>query len=375
MIIILSITGFLIFSYLLYPLWLDFTVTGKAPRKEKETEEINSVSVILLSFNGCRYLKDKINFLLRELSSFDFYELIIVDDNSQDGSAELLNEYRQLDHIKVLNNKLQYGIPFSMNLGIVTSRYDYVVFCDQRQELSEGILKKIVEPLRFARVGAVSGCISYRDKSRKCSLLRRHENFLKHKESKAGSLIGVYGPFYAIKKECYSPIPGYIILDDLYLSLAILKSKEIELREDCHIIDDNFSILYDYRRIRRYLIGFIQILNEKKLMHEISNRQKIMLIWHKYLRLLIPLSAFFIYISAGLKASNEKGFAILFLILTLVGLLSVVKFKEKFWLNPKNLIRINILYFIGLIDVIMDKIFLRKPGVRNYRKKSFENVT
>jgi len=361
MIIIFWITTFLILIYLVYPVWLILFSSSRSDI-EKETDEIDNVSLILLSYNGKEYLNEKINFLVRELSCFTSYELIIIDDDSKDGSVELLRNFRKTDHIKVLYNNRQEGIPFSMNLGVANATYEYLIFCDQRQELSTGILKKIVEPLAYANAGVVSGCISHIDKEGKCSFIRRHENFLKSKESGTGSLIGVYGPFYAIKKHCYSHIPENIILDDLYLSLRILKTKQILIREDCRIVDDEFSILYDYKRTKRYLSGFLQILNEKSLIRDLTTKQRTMLLWHKYLRLLIPVFIFLSYITSGLMIVRGFEYLLLFLVLTSIGLLSVLPFNISILCKAKNIIRLNIFFFIALIDV-----FIHKATLQNKR--------
>jgi poly-beta-1,6-N-acetyl-D-glucosamine synthase len=358
MIVILSITVFIILLYLAYPLWLaSFTADKSAD--EQETEEINSVSVLLLSFNGKKFLAEKINFLLRELSAFEFHELIIIDDNSSDGSAELLRDFANHDGVKILFNKRQEGIPFSMNLGVATAKYEYVVFSDQRQRLSEGILKKIVEPLKYKKTGAVSGCISYLDQGKKCFFLRRHENSLKSKESKTGSLIGVYGPFYAIKKQCYSSIPANIILDDLYLSLRILKSKQIIFREDCRIMDEDFSTHYDFKRARRYLSGLLQILSEKPVIHDLTIKQRTMLLWHKYLRLLIPVLVFMCYIASGLMIMMGVEYLIVFTLITLTGLFSIIPVKSYFLCKMKTVIRVNVYYFFATVNIFISGILFQ----------------
>jgi len=359
MITIFLITTCLILFYLAYPVWL-MIITSCKPEKEKETEEIDSVSLVLLSYNGEGYLEEKVNFLIKELSCFQHYELIIVDDNSTDGSQELLNKFRNTDNIIIICKFRQKGIPHSMNLGVDNAKYGYIIFCDQRQKLSDHILQRIVEPLKYKNIGAVSGCICHQDKENRCSIIRMHENFIKAKESKAGSLIGVYGPFYAIKKHCYTVIPEYIILDDLYLSLRILKTKQIEIREDCRIIDENFSYLNDYKRTRRYVSGFLQILKEKTIISDLNNKQKIMLIWHKYLRLFIPLFLFLCYISMGTFIIQGTAYLILFSVVTILGLVSVLPGRFKIQFRLKNLVRINIFYFIALFDIFINDMLLRR---------------
>lgn len=361
MIAIYSATAFLISLYLAYPLFLLLSSADKSEKEmSKETDEVNNVTLILLSYNGKAYLKEKIDFLIKELACFQYYEMIVVDDNSTDGSKELLDDIKDRDNLNIIFKTAHKGIPDSMNIGVNHAKYDYIIFCDQRQKLPGNILQSIVEPLKYKNVGAVSGSISHFDAENGYSFIRRHENYLKSRESKTGNLIGVYGPFYAIKKKIYSVIPDDIILDDLYLSLRILKTKQVELRENCEITDKNISFLYSYKRTRRYLAGFIQILKEHTIISDLDRKQRIMLIWHKYLRLLIPVFLFMCYVSAGLLIFQSIEYLIFFIILTTIGLMSLLpcKFRFQFWL--KSLIRINIFYFIALADILLNDILIKK---------------
>ena len=365
MITIFLLTIALILLYLAYPFWLS-AYSRSEPGNEKGINEITSVSVILLSYNGKEYLKEKIDFLVEELSCFQNYELIIVDDNSTDGSWEILDTIQETPEIKILSKPEHKGIPHSMNMGVNNAKYENIIFCDQRQKLAHNILLRVVDSLKYQNVGAVSGCISHLDNSKNYSFIRKHENFIKAIESRAGSLIGVYGPLYAIKKSCYSVIPEYIILDDLYLSLRILKTKQIELREDCQIIDENSSILYDYKRARRYLSGFLQIMKEKTIISDLNNQQKVMLMWHKYLRLLIPFFLFLCYISSGIMMLYGIEYMILFSILTILGVLSFLPIRYRIHFRLKNLIRLNILYFIALSDIMINDILFHRPAAANH---------
>lgn len=331
---------------------------------KNESNIINSVSVILLSFNGKNYLNEKINFLLNELSCFEHYEIIIVDDNSSDGSKELLSNFLQNENIRIILKSAQKGIPHTMNIGVKNAKYSNIVFCDQRQNLSKNIIKRLVEPLNFKKIGAVSACIAPLSKGNCESIIRRHENFLKSKESEVGNLIGVYGPLYSIKKVCYSPIPEYIYLDDLYLSLIILRSKKIKIISDCEIIDEDLSVLYDYKRTKRYLNGFLQLLKEKDLIRNLSYKQIIMLFWHKYLRLFIPLFLFVSYICTGVKGISHPVYMVLFGIVTTFCVVSVLPNVFKIRFKMRDLIRINIFYFFALFDLSINQ------AIKSISKKS-----
>jgi len=359
MVIIFWITSVVILIYLAYPVWLLVFSSGQ-PETGKETGEIQSVSLILLSYNGKQFLKDKINFLLKELSHFQHYELIIIDDNSTDGSKEILNNFKNIGKVTIINKKEQRGIPHSMNIGVNIAKYNAIIFCDQRQELSGNVLQQIVEPLVNTEVGAVSGQISHLDKANCISVVRKHENFLKSIESKIGKLVGVYGPLYAIKKDCYSDIPEHIILDDLYLSLRILKTKRVVMRKDCQIIDNNFSLLYDYKRTKRYLTGFLQILKDKTLIRDLNPKQKVMLIWHKYFRLSIPFFLFLSYVSTGMMVTQGAEYIVIFSLLTILGFVALFPNIFKIQFRMKNFVRMNILYMIAFSDIFINDIILQK---------------
>ncbi|MEN8224156.1 MAG: glycosyltransferase [Bacteroidota bacterium] len=358
MIIIYSISVLLILLYLSYPFWL-MLYPDNNNEHETTFEEVNNVSLILLSYNGKEYLAEKIKFLINEMRCFNHYELIIVDDHSTDGSRELLKKINYNKHVRLILQDKHHGIPHSMNLGVELARYNNIIFCDQRQTLSENIIQKIVEPLKNKNVGAVSGCISHLNKFNACSWVRKHENYIKSLESKSGNLIGVYGPFYAIRKDSYTIIPEDIVLDDLYLSLKIIQSKQIRIIEDCQIFDDGFSTLYDYGRARRYVRGFLQILKEKDFLNKLSIRQLTMLIWHKYLRLLIPFSLFLSYFATGVMGTLHHEYLLAFIIMTVIAIVSTIPgLKNK--VRLANLISVNVFYLIAVSDISIKALLFNK---------------
>jgi len=240
-----------------------------------------------------------------------------------------------------------------MNLGVLQANYDYLVFSDQRQVSSTDILWKLVEPLGNEDIGAVSACISHVDKDGCSSYILRYENYLKAQESRAGSLMGVYGPLYALKKSCYSPVPESIILDDLYLSLKVMESKKIRILEECRIYDGHICSLHDYRRIRRYLKGFLQILADKNLLIHLPKRQLIMLFWHKYLRLLIPVLLFLCYLTTGILSLQDPDYLVPYILLTFLGIASLTPFFSSFRSIVIHFVRINVLYVLAMGDLLI----------------------
>jgi poly-beta-1,6-N-acetyl-D-glucosamine synthase len=355
---IFIITALVILLYFAYPLWLKM-MADRATNDGGQRKEIDGVSLVLLSYNGREYLEEKIKMLLEELKEFPRHEMIIVDDFSTDGSRDVLVKFRDMEDITVILKEGHYGIPHTMNLAVSLARYSNLVFCDQRQETSRNILRKLVEPLGQKEIGAVSACISQVDKAGCASVIRRYENYLKSGESMAGSLMGVYGPLYAMKKNCYSPIPGSIILDDLYLSLKVMATNKIIIMQECQIYDEHICDLHDYRRIRRYLTGFMQILSEKSLLAQLPRKQLTMLLWHKYLRLLIPVLLCLCYFTTGIMSLKEPFYLVPFILLTLVGIASLTPAFSRIRSMIIHFARINILYVVAMSDLLF-----RRPLAR-----------
>lgn len=350
MLTVFVITAVFSVLYLVYPLWLK-----SQPRcilSEEMKGEQDGVSIVYLSQNSESTLSQKISFLLNEIDDFPHSELLVIDDGSKDKSIEVLGRIK--DHrLRVLSKKMHKGIAHSMNLGVEMSKFEYIVFCDQRQKLSKGIIKKLITPLQYSEIGAVSSCISNYDKTNRFSFLRAHENFIKNEESKMGNLMGVYGPLYALKKNCYKPIPEHIILDDLYLSLNILSSKKIVFLSECQIYDDSMDILYNYKRIKRYVTGFAQILKDRKLLARLSSKQIVMILWHKYLRMVLPLLFLVCYIILATNALNNSYVFLIFSAITVTTLFALLSSGGK---NPSqigSIFRLITLYSFAFLEILI----------------------
>lgn len=346
--ILITLSIFII--YLIYPFWL-IRASKKMPVINLNETEINGVSLIYLSHNGIDYLEGKLNFLFKELTVFDNFEIIIIDDNSIDGSKDVIRKINN-ENIRIIINDEQMGIPHSMNTGVRKAVNSIIVFCDQRQFITNGAIGKLIEPLINKNVGAVSACISHIDKTNKISPIRIYENFVKYQESRTGDLIGVYGPLYAIRKDSYCEIPNQIILDDLYLSLKMLRNKQVVFMNECVMIDDNAVLLYNYNRIKRYLRGLLQLIFQKELIGVLTGKQILMLFWHKYLKLCIPILLFLCYTFTGIMSFQSAAYLIVFIIINLIGALSLL----SSYINNKYLtlsfIGVNILYVIALFELI-----------------------
>ena len=94
-------------------------------------EEINipKISFITSIFNKEKYLEPLIisiqNQMLKE------FEIIFIDDCSNDNGVKLINEYIEIDkRIKLIKNKINKGALYSRIQGAIHSKGEYIIFID-----------------------------------------------------------------------------------------------------------------------------------------------------------------------------------------------------------------------------------------------------
>ncbi len=86
------------------------------------------ISIILPTYNRANYLSDCINSVINQ--SFQDWELIIVDDGSQDHTFEIINPFlKKSENIRYLKHKNRKQA-LSRNAGIQASFGKYITFLD-----------------------------------------------------------------------------------------------------------------------------------------------------------------------------------------------------------------------------------------------------
>ena len=86
--------------------------------------------VIIPTFNSSKFLDETINSVINQ--TYKNWELIIVDDNSEDNTLELINKVIINEpRIKlIIRNRKPKGAPTCRNLGVKNSNGNYIIFLD-----------------------------------------------------------------------------------------------------------------------------------------------------------------------------------------------------------------------------------------------------
>lgn len=85
---------------------------------------MKKISIVLPTYNGEQYIEDAIISILGQ--TYRNWELIVVDDCSTDGTADIIQRYVCQDpRIQVLHNKSNQKLPASLNIGFQKATGDY----------------------------------------------------------------------------------------------------------------------------------------------------------------------------------------------------------------------------------------------------------
>jgi len=102
------------------------------------------VSVLMSVYNGRRYLDSTIASVLDQ--SFADFELIVVDDCSQDDTKDVLEGFSRNDsRIKLLKNEHNLGLTKSLNIGLKRARGEYIARIDNGDLWSGNKLTKQID--------------------------------------------------------------------------------------------------------------------------------------------------------------------------------------------------------------------------------------
>jgi cellulose synthase/poly-beta-1,6-N-acetylglucosamine synthase-like glycosyltransferase/peptidoglycan/xylan/chitin deacetylase (PgdA/CDA1 family) len=125
--------------------------TTRRRRPEEVFEE--PVSIVVPAYNEAVGIERAVRSLVT--SDYPEFEVIVVDDGSTDGTAELV-EALGLSNVLVLRQPNR-GKPAALNRGIQAARHPVVVMVDADTVFEPGTLRNLVQPFASPEIGGVSG--------------------------------------------------------------------------------------------------------------------------------------------------------------------------------------------------------------------------
>lgn len=107
------------------------------------------ISVIVVNYNYAKLIRRCIRSLLNQDLDKSHYEIIVVDDCSNDDSIEALDTFVRAGEIKIIKNSENLGIGASAQIGVANSRGKYFVRVDSDDYVQPAFLYMLYNFLKF----------------------------------------------------------------------------------------------------------------------------------------------------------------------------------------------------------------------------------
>lgn len=178
------------------------------------------ISIVVLNYDGLLYLKKSIPPLL-ELE-YPNYEIIVVDNGSEDGSLNFLLQFKK---IRIIKNKKNLGYSKGKNLGIKSAKGEFILLLDEDILIkNKNILNNLlIEYNKLDKIGFLSILLKQGEELHTTLYggFISYLNFYKNKKIKISKIVG-HEIF-----ESAGPDGGAVFLQkDFFLSIGMFDESQ-----------------------------------------------------------------------------------------------------------------------------------------------------
>lgn len=305
-------------SYLFYPLVIA-AVSRFFALKVRKDDWQPKVSILISAYNEAKDIEHKIVNCLELDYPEDKLEILIGSDGSSDNTVSLAEKYSS-KRLKVFAYTDNRGKTSVQNDLVRAATGEILIFTDAASFLNKDAIRCITQNFSDSRIGCVAGRMRFvntDDNINTCSqgLYWRYEVKIRELESNLGSLVGVDGPLYAVRHDCYVSLEPQSISDLLTPLLVLEQGKKVVLEPDAVVDEDpTRQSTQEFKTRRRITLrGLIGLSTYPNLLNPHKNPQlAAQIFFHKLVRWFVgPLVI--LHILACLALLNKPFFALAFI--------------------------------------------------------------
>jgi cellulose synthase/poly-beta-1,6-N-acetylglucosamine synthase-like glycosyltransferase len=272
---------------------------------------IPPVSIVIAAWNEAPRLAARIENCLKQEYPFDRLEVVVVSDGSSDDTESVVHGYAPRV-VRLVILAARQGKAAALNEGVAQATGDIIVFADARQQFSLTSVACLVANFSDPSVGAVSGELILESDPESggaegVGVYWKLEKWIRRKESESGSVVGVTGAIYAIRRALFTPLPPGTILDDLLVPMRIAMKGYRVLFDDRAKAYDRVSREYrdEFARKVRTLAGNYQAMVLcPDLVKPWRNPLWFQFMSHKVCRLAVPFMLMVLFVSSAVLAAD-----------------------------------------------------------------------
>ena len=369
--------GALVYTYIGYPLLLLLlsSVRGSPIRRAAHTP---TVTMIIAAYNEEQDLAAKLeNTLLLDYPK-SHLEVIVTSDCSQDRTDEIALSFSSRG-VRLHRQSERLGKTAAQNAAVEKARGEILLFSDATTHYEPDVLRMLVPNFADKEVGCVTGRVIYSaDTDSTVGEGTRsywsYEFLLKKRESAIGSLIGVCGCMYAVRKSAYVPL-YHEACSDFLIATMMVKQGLRAIYEPTAVCREEPNVHADKElsvRVRIITQTFADLWRNRDMLNPLTNGfYAIQLLSHKVMRYLTPVFLMAIFMTSAFLAPNSFLHAILFgcqvafyFVASITWLLEKAGIKSSWLAFPQYFVITNLASLLAFIKLIRGERYVRWEPVR-----------
>lgn len=247
------------------------------------------LSIIIPVYNSSKFLRECLDSILKQ-DSYE-YEIICVDDGSEDNSLDILHEYEKLFYNYKIIKQEHRGLAAARNNGIKVSSGEYIYFVDSDDIVGDNFINNALmrakneklDVLMFSFENFATDNVTYR---------KYEERILKIKRTEAPDIIlsGIKMMKYLFERNEYYPMVWIQIA-----KRSLLLDKQIMFYEG-FVFEDmlyTFRLLWHSKRVRSITdVGYKKRIHEESICGRPENIHNVESLWHNYKKLIVLCEQF-----------------------------------------------------------------------------------
>lgn len=166
------------------------------------------VSVVMCTYNGSKYIREQLDSILNQ--TYPIFELLVQDDNSQDDTFLILQEYeKKVPYMHVIRNERNVGIARNFKSIFDRAQGEYIVIADQDDIWIENKIALLLETMEDNYLVVSASYLLYGkyDASVKRDIASESPDFLFQEQRYVALQATLSGHDMLFKKELLSHIP------------------------------------------------------------------------------------------------------------------------------------------------------------------------